>query len=896
MKTQVVPQSVEKPSVTISVVICGVAVALMAYLRLYLFGDRFISLTYGLPLLLCLWHRDRRLLWAMAGAFTVLASIKAFWLLPDPNPRDWAEPIEWAMQVTNIVVIGGVVHAVLNLTGRLLAKRAKLEAANAELAARQEEIGLQNEKLRAQAEELAQQNEEQRQQSEELNRQNEELQQSSEELEQQSEELQTQAEELQAANQELNEREAMLQTILGSLRGASDEPQMLTQICQAVVQLAGNSAASAAVVERVGEQLVVRASAGVGKLRQEQWPFTSSFASLVMAQGRTAFVEDLAARPDLVVPEPEERKFRSLLATPLQVHGQAMGALEVYSSEPRPWTKQEFRILEWAAAQCSLALETLRLQQELQTHRQLLETVVNNIPAAVNLMRGSDLRLQWVNPAYQAIAPGKEMVGKTLDELWPEIGREFSALCQRVLETGESYHVEDELNRIQRHPGAPPEPAYFSWSLHRVPLPENQGWGLLNTAWETTARKQAEQGLRESERQFRALADSIPNLAWWANADGYITWYNRRWYEYTGTTPAQMEGWGWQTVHDPQMLPEVLERWKASIATGEPFDMEFPLRGADGSFRWFLTRVIPLRDESGQVMRWFGTNTDVSEAREVREVLARSKAELEQIVAERTAQLKELVGELEHFSYSITHDMRAPLRAMRGFAEMVSESCSACSQEEQKAYLRRIMVSADRMDALIRDALNYSQAVRQELPLEAVDTATLLRGMLDSYPELQQANAVIELDRELPVVVGNKAGLTQCFSNLLGNAIKFVQPGQRPEIRVWAEPVHHQPNSQLPTLDDHQPSTLNHQRMRIWVEDKGIGISKAMLPRVFDMFSRGQKNYEGTGIGLALVRKVVHRMGGTVGVQSEEGKGSRFWLELKRGESLTPASGDGKIQ
>ncbi len=137
--------------------------------------------------------------------------------------------------------------------------------------------------------------------------------------------------------------------------------------------------------------------------------------------------------------------------------------------------------------------------------------------------------------------------------------------------------------------------------------------------------KQKKETLKESEEQFRTLADSIPNLAWWANSDGYIIWYNRRWYEYTGTTPEQMEGWGWQSVHDPQMLPKVLERWKASIATGEPFDMEFPLRGADGVFHPFLTRVLPLKDSAGLILRWFGTNTDISEQKQAEEALRQSE-------------------------------------------------------------------------------------------------------------------------------------------------------------------------------------------------------------------------------------------------------------------------------
>jgi signal transduction histidine kinase len=142
-----------------------------------------------------------------------------------------------------------------------------------------------------------------------------------------------------------------------------------------------------------------------------------------------------------------------------------------------------------------------------------------------------------------------------------------------------------------------------------------------------------------------------------------------------------------------------------------------------------------------------------------------------------------------------------------------------------------------------------------------VDLSKLVRGLLDTYPNLHAAAADIQIDGNLPIVLGNESLLTQCFSNLLGNAVKFVAPGARPTVRLWSE--------------------IKDGFARIWVEDKGIGIAKHAQPRLFAMFQKLDNQYEGTGIGLAIVRKVVERMGGKVGVESETDQGSRFWVELR---------------
>src|SRR5258706_20024 len=160
------------------------------------------------------------------------------------------------------------------------------------------------------------------------------------------------------------------------------------------------------------------------------------------------------------------------------------------------------------------------------------------------------------------------------------------------------------------------------------PIETEQGLMVLGTIVDITERKRAQEKLRESEDQFRTMANSIPQLAWMAHADGFIFWYNQRWHDYTGKTSEQMEGWGWQSVHDPDVLPKVLEGWRAAIANEQPFEMKFPLLGADGKFRMFLTRVEPMKDSQGRVLPWFGTNTDVKELKQMEQCLRDTQTRL----------------------------------------------------------------------------------------------------------------------------------------------------------------------------------------------------------------------------------------------------------------------------
>ncbi|HVS53324.1 MAG TPA: chemotaxis protein CheB [Opitutaceae bacterium] len=246
---------------------------------------------------------------------------------------------------------------------------------------------------------------------------------------------------------------------------------------------------------------------------------------------------------------------------------------------------------------------------------------------------------------------------------------------------------------------------------------------------------------------------------------------------------------------------------------------------------------------------------------------ARLVEELERKVVERTARLQETISELQAFSYTVSHDLRAPLRAMQSYAQVLLEDCASELSDSAKEYLSRIENAGVRLDRLIQDVLTYSRITRSQIATEPLDLEKLITDIMHQYPMLQPPAADIRIVGPLPRVQAEQSTTTQCLSNLLGNAVKFVPPGRKPHIVVRAE--------------------RHDQRVRVWVEDNGIGIEPKDQERIFKMFERvnDSNRYEGTGIGLAIVRKAIERMGGQVGVESQPGAGSRFWLDFHPAEA-----------
>jgi PAS domain S-box-containing protein len=266
---------------------------------------------------------------------------------------------------------------------------------------------------------------------------------------------------------------------------------------------------------------------------------------------------------------------------------------------------------------------------------------------------------------------------------------------------------------------------------------------------------------------------------------------------------------------------------------------------------YWLVQPWPAKD----VVEILESNVDVTQRNQLRD-------RLEEAVAKRTTRLREANAELEAFSYSLSHDMRGPLRSILGFTEIAVQDFGSGMAAEVRGYLENVLSAARRLDRLIRDVLAFSRLSRQPIEQKPIDLQSLIDGIIRERPELQEPRAGLRVEGPLPAVLGDEASLTQCVTNLLDNAVKFVTPGVKPRVRVYVQDF--------------------GDKIRLWVEDHGIGIPASAQERIFKLFERNywSTQYEGTGLGLAIVRKAAERMGGRVGVESEEGKGSRFWLEL----------------
>ncbi|HMD48782.1 MAG TPA: PAS domain S-box protein [Bryobacteraceae bacterium] len=384
-------------------------------------------------------------------------------------------------------------------------------------------------------------------------------------------------------------------------------------------------------------------------------------------------------------------------------------------------------------------------------------------------------------------------------------------------------------------------------SLTISPVKDQHGTiiGVSKIARDITERKRAQAALLASEARFRQLADAMPQIVWTARPDGYLDYYNERWYEFTGFSRDTYGDMSWEPILHPDDVRHCRDTWYASVRSGEPYHIEYRFWDRrEQRWRWFMGRALAVRDADGNVVKWFGSCTDIDAQKCVEDDLRRANQDLEQ------------------FAFSASHDLQEPLRTVKIYSELLTNTCATQLEGQALEFLSYLRAGATRMETLLRDLLTYTQATKFEEPPQPTDSGEAFKFTLANLAgAISEAGARITAD-PLPSLRVHTAHLQQLFQNLIGNAIKYRSPDRPPAVHVTAE-----------------------RQNASWIfaiSDNGIGIDSEYKEKIFGLFKRlhTSDEYSGTGIGLAICRRIVEQYHGRIWVESEPGQGSVFRFTL----------------
>ena len=498
--------------------------------------------------------------------------------------------------------------------------------------------------------------------------------------------------------------------------------------------------------------------------------------------------------------------------------------------------------------------------QDIQQRKQAearYRNLVEHAPDAIYVTREG--RIVLVNPACLALFGAtreEQLLGRGFHELVPpEEAAAALAEGQELLRTGQP--LKATLQRVCRLDGTTLEV-----EASTAPFPDDGTTAVHVIMRDVSQRRRAEWRTREARNRLRALFEASPLAIVQLDGEGRIRLWN----------PAAERLFGWrasevQGSHPPFIpapdLPGFRER-VAQVMAGESFQgVPMTRRRRDATELRLSMYAAPTRDASGAIDGVMTVFQDVGEQRRAEEEIRALNAELEQRVAQRTEALKAANQELEAFTYSVSHDLKAPLRGIDGYARLLEEDCADTLSDECRQFLENVRHGAAQMNALIEDLLAYSRMERSPLRHEPLDLGRLIDGVLDEFHhEIAAGPVTIERELEPMTVQADRDGLALVLRNLLANALKFSRRAEAPVIRIGAR------------------ADAGHALL--WVQDNGIGFDMRFHARIFEIFQRLHRaeDYPGTGVGLALVRKAVSRMGGRVWAEGAPGAGATFYLEL----------------
>ncbi|HEY1189976.1 MAG TPA: PAS domain S-box protein [Gemmata sp.] len=535
-----------------------------------------------------------------------------------------------------------------------------------------------------------------------------------------------------------------------------------------------------------------------------------------------------------------------------------------------------------------------RAEERIRESEELFRQLAESLPQLAWMM-DADGYIFWYNQRWY------EYTGTTLEEMkgwgWQavhdpdELPRVLDKF-KRHIASGESW---EDTFPLRGRDGR------FRWFLSRArPIRDQLGtiirWFGTNT--DISAQRELEETLRASELRFRTLTETVPQIVWTADPRGAVTFFNRRWEQYTGTAlgDGREPGWGGELLH-PEDAERVRSGWQLAVAQrAGGYSAEFRLRrAADGDFRWFLSSALPLRDQAGNVEEWVGTLTDIDDQKRQAVVLERmvrdrtdaleqaNTALVDEIKVRQAAEdqvravlveLERSNGELEKFAYVASHDLQEPLRKIQAFGDRLSTKCRDGLNDKGKEYIDRMQTAAARMRRLIDDLLQFSRVTTQQRPFRRLDLQKLVGEVVSDLDiRIGQADGTVVVG-VLPAIDADPTQMRQLFQNLIANAVKFQRPGVPPVVELAGALV----DPEQPNAAAAEPGPM----CRITVRDNGIGFDDKYRDRIFEVFQRlhGRDEYEGTGVGLAICRKIVERHGGSIEAHGRPGEGATFVVTL----------------
>lgn len=509
-------------------------------------------------------------------------------------------------------------------------------------------------------------------------------------------------------------------------------------------------------------------------------------------------------------------------------------------------------------------------RKKIEESERNLRNIILQAPVAMCIFRGPDHVVEIANDRMFELwgKQREDVMHKPIFEGLPEAKSQgFEKLLNDVYTTGQTFSAYSLPVTLPRHGEMQTVFINFVYEAFR----EGDGTvsGIMAVATEVTEQVLATRKIESSEARFRLMADSMPQFVWTGDGKGNMNYVNQAVYDYSGLSYEEIKNYGWLQIIHPDEREDNTKQWLRSIETGEDFIFQHRFKNKDGKYRWQLSRAVPQRDTEGNIQLWIGTSTDIHDNKLFEE-------ELDKQVKERTAELEQKNKELEQFAYAASHDMQEPLRKIQTFTNLLSERNSAQIDEPGKNYLYKIGNSVTRMKTIIDDLLKYSYTTKEDQQFVTTDLNAILNDIEEDLELVIQQKQATIIKNHLPAIHAVPSQMNQLFQNLMINALKFSKPDVPPKISIQVKT--------LSTDELQERKTLHHHKnyVQIRFKDNGIGFPEQYSEHIFELFKRlhNKTDYEGTGIGLSLCKKIVENHEGDIYATSKEGDGATFHVIL----------------